>query len=324
VNRIATTLFAVFVTASIRAAAPVVLYDTGWEAAPASPAWALGTISPQNGWTAAPSPLAHLVVSNGSAGATVSGQAVQTPYGTQFHKFVCSTNTSIDIFGFAWADISGPVAALDPAHTIKVSMDLFVPSSQSNTPALYGFVAFHGNSAAPWGMLIDPSDQSVNFLIDENVSSTFVTKAFAFDTWFHVETTADYTSGQISVDVNGTNLPSMTMTSTEIGLDVLTDVDLGAWNYVPSAPTPRIAFSDNFRVTAETASPGPTLTIAPDPAGGWTLSWSAAFADWEVQAAPAPDGPWATEPTDPPVVANGVASVNVSEPPNVFYRLHKP
>jgi len=334
VNRIAPGLLVLFLTASIQAATPTVLIDTGWEPVPADPAWVTGPVAAQNGWAdafyAPPTfvPFVpHTVVSNGSPAATVGGQAVVTPYGTQFHKFICSTNTSDDIVGLAYADISGAVAALTPPYKINVSMDMFVPSSQTNVQAGYGFFAIHdGGSGIPWAFEVDPTDQSVNILTDltAQYGVAYQTGSFPIDKWFNVVVTADYSSGEISVAVNGTNMPEATATSATINDGVLTDVDLAADNFTPSAPPLRVAFSDNFRVTAETIVGGPTLSIAPDPAGGWTLSWSAAFPDWYVEAAPAPDGPWATEPTDPPVIANVMASVNVNEPPNVFYRLHKP
>ena len=101
-NRIASQLLlTVLVTVWTAGAAQVVLYQTDWEAAPASPAWALGTVSPQNGWLNDPSPLAHEVVSNGSARAVVSGQAVVTPYGSQFHRFNASSGSN-NVFAFTW------------------------------------------------------------------------------------------------------------------------------------------------------------------------------------------------------------------------------
>jgi hypothetical protein len=237
------------------AAVPIILYQTGWEPAPANPAWALGAVSPQNGWQAFNSTAGHQVVANGSSGAVVGGQAVVTPYGTQFHKFTASSSTMTPVFRDSWPDITSALAALPSTHKIfKASIDVFVPSAQDGVAAFYGIIAYHDNgSSAPWGAFVDPSDHSINLFLDDDIAA-FVTDAFQLDTWFKLQVTADYLSGQVSVEIDGVNLPQLTRTSTMILQGSLTDVDLATQNYSPPAAPLRVAFSDNFLLTAESAA----------------------------------------------------------------------
>src|SRR5205814_5002102 len=91
-----------------------------------------------------------------------------------------------------------------------------------------------------------------------------------------------------------------------------------------SRPPLRVAFSDNFRVTAEAVVSGPKLKIINDQ-GQWTLSWDATFADWNIESAGTVTGPWAVEPSGTPfMMGTNVAVTLPNEPPNAFFRLHKP
>src|SRR5580765_6352720 len=242
--------------------APIVLYQTGWEAAPANPGWALGNVVPQNGWSGFNNAVGHQVVSNGSPGAVVSGQAVVTPYGRQFHKFVANSDTTTRFLRLAYPDISGALASLPPTYKIfRASLDVFVPSVEDGVAGAYRLFAYHG-ATAPWGVLVDPSNHSVRVLAD-NFFGLVRTNAFALDTWFHVQVTADYNTSKISIDVNGVNFPDLTTLSSQMGTGALTDIDLVAWNYDLTAPPTRVAFSDNFLLTVEEPVAAPTIAVQP-------------------------------------------------------------
>jgi hypothetical protein len=276
---------------SASAAAPIVLYETGFEAAPASPAWAIGNVFPQNGWFnyafGTWNPASLQVAGNGLPGAVIGGQAVVTPYGSQFHRFTASTATTAENIRFVYPDISANVAALPATHkVIKASMDFFVPSTQAGVAAAHGFIAWHGNGAGPWGVLIDPSDRSVNMALESLASFPFEADAFEFDTWFNVTVTANYETAQISVAVDGVELSSLTRTGTAITTGALVDVDLTTWNWNLSAAPLRSIAGDNFRIIAESAAPVlPRLTMAPIPPDnlGYRIKWPAANSNWILE-----------------------------------------
>jgi hypothetical protein len=276
-------------TLAARAAAPIVLYETGFEAAPASPAWALANVFGQNGWFnyafGTWNPTSFQVVGNGLPEAVIGGQEIVTPYGSQFHKFTASTSVSGENVRFVYPDISAEVAALPPTHkVIKASMDFFVPSTQDGVAAGHGFVAWHDNGTGPWGVLIDPSDRSVNLMLESLSSATFQTEAFEFDTWFNVTVTANYDTAQISVAVDGMQL--LTQTGTEILAGVLVDVDLTTWNWGLTAPSLRSVAGDNYRITAQAAAAVlPTLTISNNPPDNvaYKIRWPAANASWILE-----------------------------------------
>jgi hypothetical protein len=321
---------AALVAASASAAGPVELYSTGWEAAPASPAWVPGIVGGQNGWVWFNNSNAHQVVVNGSAEAIIGGQAVATPYGSQFHKFTANPSTTATSVRYAWPDITAGLAGLPSTHKIfKASMDVFVPSSQMGVAALYGIAATHDDGSMPWGVLIDPGDLSVNLLWDDGITAdSFVPDALEADTWCNVSVTADYTSGQISVAVNGVTLDGITQTGTEILTGTLTDIDLISMNYDLTASTLRSIASDNFRITAEApAIVRPNMSIAAGPSGSVVLQWSDQHLNWILKtASDVARGPWTTL-TFTPNVANGKVTATVTPAPGQpagYYRLYAP
>lgn len=300
-------------------AATTTLYQTGWEAAPASPSWTVGELVPQNNWNNENSTAGHQIVANGSQGGIV------TPFGTQFHKFTASPNTATHLSRLAWVDLTTSFAGRPAGQSIiKSSIDVYVPASQAAVPALYGIAAYHGLEL-PWGILFNPSDRSVYAVVDDAIPHS-APAAFAYDTWFNLTVSANYNTGEIRFDVNGVNHPELTGTSTGIFSGALNDVDLFAENYIPSAPTVRIAYSDNFRVTAgDGVEPRPALSVAAGVPGQWHLTWSAAFSNWILESTQNIESPsWSTEGVTPNI-SGGIASVDrPNSPPRRFYRLRKP
>ena len=298
-------------------AATTVLYQTDWEAAPP---WALGAINGQNSWTASAS--GFQVVSNGSPGAVIGAQSVVTPYGRQFVRAIADPTTSASNHRYGWPDISAAVAGL-PANQkmIKASFDVFVPGSQALDGSYYGIRAWH-ESSAPWGLFVEADDQSVNLVIGTSIA--YVPGAFEFDTWFNIKVIADYSNGNLSVEKDGASI-DLSGNSPGILSGTLQDIDLWTLNSA-APPTVRAAFMDNYRVTAEGPDASfPKLAIQVGAIGEWHLSWSAAFSNWILESTQNITSPTWTNEFVTPVVAGGVASVNLpNAPPRTFFRLRKP
>lgn len=311
-------------TLSATAASPTVIYETGWEASPASPAWAVGIISGQNGW------IGHTnaqVVENGSPQAVIGGQAVATPTGSRFHKFIA--NSAASTTRETWFDFSSAFNSRPTGqNVVKASMDMFVPASQTGIPGLYGMGAYHGG-AQPWGALVDPSDRSINILFDGGIPF-FVGNLIAFDTWFTLTITANFDTGDVNIALDGEDIPALAFNTAFIVENPgLTDVDLVAASYATAEVTGvRSVCSDNYRIITEDAAVAlPTLTIAPTPPDGasWTLSWPEAFANWILESSDViAEGNWTPE-TNPTTIAGGVVSMEVADAPPVrFFRLRQP
>ena len=295
-----------------------VLYQTGWEAAPASPAWNVGAVVPQNGWVNYNNTVGHTIVANGSQGSII------TPTGSRFHKFTASADTTTPFFRLAYVDITAPFLGRPAGqNVIKASIDMFVPSSQTGVAALHGLAAYQGNDL-PWGVVIDPSDRSVNIIIDGGIPD-YATDSFPFDAWFNLSVTANYDNSSVSVAVNGVTVAQLTTTSALIAGGVLTDVDLFTDNYFVGAPPTRIAYSDNYLVTSEAGpAPRPVLHISPGAVGEWHISWSADFFDWILESTQDLGATVWTNEGIAPNVGGGEASVDLTEqPPGTFYRLRK-
>jgi hypothetical protein len=333
-----TAVLAVVVSAN--AATPTVIYQTGWEAAPAVPGWVAGNIMPQNGWGQFNNAAGNQVVVNGTAAASIGGQAIATPTGSQFHKFTASSSPSTIFDRFAFPDVASTLSTLPATHKLfKVSIDVFVPSTQEGVNALHGVFGVHrfdpttGDVNFPWGMLIDPGDLSINILWDNQITlSSFVPDTVDLDTWFNVQLTVNYNSGAISVSKNGTVLSQISQTSMDISTDTLTNVFFVTENYDPGAPAIRSIATDNFLFTVEEdISARPTLTITPIPPDNlaYKLRWPAANAGWVLEYTDefvtggstwTPQGTAPTADADPAFVYVEVAVETLHR----YFRLRKP
>jgi len=302
-------------------AATTVLYQTGWEAAPAAPAWLPGAINGQNLWQPA-SGSGFLVVSNGAPNAIVNGQAVTTPYGNQFVRITANASTSSSSDRFSWPDISAAFTARPSGQNrIRASFDVLVPSVQAADSSWYGIRAFHENSV-PWGLFVEADDHSINLRIGDGLD--YVPDAFDYDTWFNVAVIADYDTGDLTVEKNGVTLP-ISGKNPAILSGTLIDVDLWSINST-MPPTVRAVFIDNYRVIAEGVdAPKPNLTIQPGAAGGWHISWGADFSQWILESTQNPSAATWDREGIIPAVGGGIASVDiVKAPPQTFFRLRKP
>ncbi len=259
-------------------AASTVLHQTGWEASPASPPWAVGAVNGQNGWLAT-SASGFQVVSNSSAEAL----GVVTPSGDQFVKLTANPSITGSSNRYAWTDIAGAFAARPPGQdVVKASFDVFVPASQELDASFYGIRAFH-ETTIPWSLLIEADDQSINLVVGG--AFVYVTDAFDFDTWFNVAVFANYTTGDLSVSKNGVALPTVTGNNPSILSGSLQDVDLHSRN-VAFSSNPRVMFIDNFSVSVEGNVPVlPRLTMTPIPPDNiaYRLKWPAANSTWILE-----------------------------------------
>jgi hypothetical protein len=244
------------VTAS---AAPVVLYDTGWEASPANPAWVAGAVSPQNGWQSAGGSTARIrVTTEGTADATVFGTPYTTPYGAQMMRFTASSSTTANNAQFAWPDITGAFSARPGGYDrLVASIDMLVPAGGSADASAYGLLGFSGGgNVLDFGFIASPAGQVLALIGADGAVVGEVPSAFAYNTWFNVAVEANYQTGEILVRVNGVPVPGLSGSNPALIGSALEDVDLYCENDT-LAPNPRVVFTDNYRVTVQPLSDGP-------------------------------------------------------------------
>ena len=294
--------------------APYVIYQTGWEALPASPAWALGNVPGQNSWQLYPSGSgsADRVVANGTTDASVSGQAVTTPYGTQFHRFTASTSTLSGVDTFAWPDVTDSFAGRPSGfNTITCSMSVFVPSTQMADSSIYGFVGFDGATEL-FALFVEPDDQSVNLFMAGSFYD-YTTEDFGYDQWFKLSFTGNYDTGDFSVSVNDTPLGTLVGNNSVFLGAGFTDLDMVTQN-TPTVPNPRVIFTDNYRIEVAPATvQQPTLVISPISPNHYRLGWGSTFSSWVLEyASQLPATSWTTE-TATRTTSNGIITVDVAD-----------
>src|SRR5437867_1971806 len=243
-------------------AASVLLYETGWETAPADPAWTAGNLIPQNGWFGDPADSndRNKVVANDTADANPFGSPVMSPSGSQFHRFRASSSTSAQNQQYAWPDLSGAFAARPSGNDVLTgSIDVFVPSGDSADGSLYGLLGFDfdsntANYFLDYGFLVVPNSRTIRLVVDAADTAQSPAGIFPYDTWFNVAVQVNYQSGDIVVLYNGAPVPGLTTNFSFIVGSSFTDLDLFSQNSL-NAPTSRIIFSDNYRVTVDSLIP---------------------------------------------------------------------
>lgn len=240
-------------------AAPVVLYETGWEPAPASPAWVSGAVAPQNGWqTAGASAVRHRVLADGSADATVFSQAYTTPYGSQFMRFTASSSTTANNGQWSWIDITAAFAARPAGHDrLVASMDVLVPSGDSADTSNYGLQGYsNGGNTVDFQVVLAPAGRAMFLGGNNGAELAQVGDAFPYDTWFNLAIQVNYQTGELIVLTNGVPVPGLSATEPLIVGSLLEDVDLFCVNDL-TPPNPRVIFTDNYRIIVEPLFSGP-------------------------------------------------------------------
>jgi hypothetical protein len=310
-------------------AATTVLYETGWEAAPAAPAWVSGGLAPQNGWQSEgvePTPGLHRVVGNGSPEANPFGTPITTPYGNQFLRFTASSSSVMGAEQLSWVDLSSQFTQRPAGYSrLTGSMDFFVPSNESADASVYGLFGFDGNYL-DFGFLIIPNSRTI-VMVTNAVDGGRLAGAFPYNTWFNVGLRLDYATGRLDLLTNGIAVPGLSSTIHFQPGAAFTDLDLVSANSTGS-PNPRTIFSDNYRVIVEEPPPElPRLTIQPGTIGKWHLTWGSAFEHWILESThnlQSGSTVWVNE-NAIPTVMGGTATWDVmNAPPNTFYRLRKP
>ena len=137
----------------------------------------------------------HRVVTNGSTDAIISGQAVTTPFGRQFHRSSASSSTTTPIPALAWVDIRNGFNTRPSGYdTIAISMDVFVPHVQSNDFSYYGINAYGGAGDIPlYSVILQPAGRSLFLNTGDGLAGYAGVQrlAFAFDRWFRLTLTAN-------------------------------------------------------------------------------------------------------------------------------------
>lgn len=306
--------------------ASTVLYETSWEAAPANPAWTPGPVRPQNGWTNdAAGGVADLVVTNGSTDAIVNGQAVATPFGNQFQRFVANPSTTAGFTTFTWRDLGDGFADRPFGQdTLIGSIDLFIPQSQAADGSLYGLDAFDRSAGKDLITLaVQPNGRGVYMFFGNDLAASGG-NIVPYDKWFNLAFSANYTSGVVRAYIDGFSLGAFAYPGGFIGTG-FTDLDLFTYNPT-NAPTTRSIFSDNFHVEASTTLPAPRLVIQTPTTNSHRLSWPPFFANWtlEYTSALTATSSWTTV-TSPRSLTNGLISVDVTDASNFrAFRLRYP
>lgn len=245
-------------------AAPVVLYETGWEPTPASPAWVAAAVSPQNAWQSAGSSTARIrVTTEGTADATVFGTAYTTPYGSQMVRLTASSSTTAVNAQYAWPDITGAFASRPGGHDrLVASMDMLVPAGGSADASIYGLLGWSGGgNVLDFGLLVSPSGSFIALLGADGASLGEVGAAFPYNTWFNLAVEVNYQTGAMLVLLNGTPVAGLSGSNPALVGSALEDVDLYCENDTAS-PNPRVVFADNYRVTVQPLSDGPPANDA--------------------------------------------------------------
>ncbi|MFM1768691.1 MAG: hypothetical protein RJA22_1220 [Verrucomicrobiota bacterium] len=238
-------------------AAPVVLHETGWEPAPASPAWAATAVAGQNGWVGLGGSAARIrVIAEGSADATVFGQAYTTPTGSQFQRFTASSSTTAENEQYAWVDVTSAFASRPAGHDrLVASMDVLVPAGGAADASLYGLLGWSdGGNSLDFGIVVSPANQTLILLGADVIAE--VPGLFAYNTWFNLSLRVNYQTGELQAFTNGVPVPGLTGSNPLLVGTTLEDVDLWCVNDMPS-PNPRVIFTDNYRVVVEPLVDGP-------------------------------------------------------------------
>lgn len=216
------------------AATAQTLYSTGWEAAPASPAWNTGNISGQNTWVNFNAAAGHTVQNSGDNGVTAAT-------GNRMHRSLASTGTNFE--RDSWVDLTAAWAGRTVGNNTAVgSIDMFLEANMTT-------VGFHGlsifSSAGQIGGIYVSAANGAIILLG---TSQAVVGTITRGTWTNIGVAIDFTTGNLAAIVNGVTVGSVAfnnVTNTDIA-----DIDLA--NISGSAPTTSSSrmYTDNYLVRA--------------------------------------------------------------------------
>lgn len=242
-------LAVVVALAASAGASAQVLYSTGWEASPASPAWNTGNISPQNTWAAAGNAAGHQVV-----GSVLLGTQTITPLtGSRMHASTTFNSTAGTSARFAWVDVSPAWATRTAGNNAAIgTLDVFLPSSQSTRAAFHGALFFGNDTAGSLigGFVVRNSDQGI-FIVSP--TGAFIPSGFLAprDTWFNLNSRINFDDGAVEL-FSGDQYLTSAPRFDNVAITGLGDFDLFNQNAPTAGATNNSGtiFTDNYGVAA--------------------------------------------------------------------------
>lgn len=238
-----------------------VLYSTGWEASPATPAWNVGNITGQNTWQNFNTAAGHTVQ---ASGVLVGTQAVTAATGSRMHRSVTSTST-LNSLREQWVDL-GPAFNARPAgeDTVRASLDIFLPSAQSTIAHLHGFTIYNSAASILARVLVNNATQQISLVVDPTAGSTggglipLSEVTLPRDRWFNLALEVDVTTRAIRTYYNNSTTPlSVTGTFSPTSLGNLGDVDLTNIYTGTAGGGAGTVFTDNYLVSTLVTVPAP-------------------------------------------------------------------
>ncbi len=216
------------------AATAQTLYSTGWEAAPASPAWNTGNIAPQNGWLNVNSAAGHQVVNSGTNGITAAT-------GSRMHQSVASTGANIS--RETWVDLTAAWAGRTVGNNIAVgSVDMFLETNMT-TMGFHGLTVYSSGGAIG-GIFVNSSDGAIILLGNAQINAGTISRG----TWTNIGIAIDFNTGTLSAIINGVSVGSVPFEPS--WTPDIVDIDLHASSGTTSTTSSSRMYTDNFLVRA--------------------------------------------------------------------------
>jgi len=249
--------FAALAIASILSWAPasqaVVLYSTGFDTVPASPAFAVGALNAQNGWISVNQVGADIV---GLRVVTAASESIPASSGTQVIRSV--SPTAVSDSRQAYIPLENEFAARPAGENVVVtSVRVYRPSSQTSDSSAHGVLSFSLPNASLVSTLLGgfyfaPVDGAVVYAseVGTDADSGLVIPT---NTWTTVNLFADYNTGIGGVEINGTVFQRSSFVPAFT--PIFGDSDL--FNFSASPTTVSTVYFDNYVVSTQTAIPEP-------------------------------------------------------------------
>jgi hypothetical protein len=244
---------------ALTGASAQVLYDAnGWEAT-GTPAWMLGIISDQNSWLSSGGDEGHQVV-----GTTVLNNLTITPLtGTRMHRTFPSPSNETSIGRWQWINLIDPYTERTAGNnTVIVSLDAFMPSSETASQHEHGIDAYDDSAAIRLAAFTlqsqspgVPGFKRTVSLFRNQTDGFGAIEVFTHDTWTHFDLVMDLDAGKGELFVEGIQLAVLDDVGAILNQVTIPtgaqfgDADLYTRND-PATPGGFSMFSDNYRVEA--------------------------------------------------------------------------
>lgn len=220
---------AAFVALGAPLAGAEIIAQSNWD----PPAWTVGVIAGQNGWTNFNAAAGHQVV---------AAQGGVTPFsGTQMH--LSTPSTQADTERDAYIDVTSAWAGRTGGNIARGSMMVYLPST-STAPSQFGGL-FYTTSGTGVGWLLSTVTGAVS-LLDSSGALTATGLTVPRNTWTGVVIDFDTAAGLLSVQVAG----SAGATSVSTAALAITDFDLANFSDPVSPSASPVVFTDDYRLEA--------------------------------------------------------------------------